>query len=696
MDVLFTGNLKIVSSSFFAHIGKEYRCVVFGKKEELGIKGKNIVSYHREGEADEEIASVFTAFDFGTVLYFSCTLDGNKKVFDELEKLENILYLCRKNLVKNFIYVTSNDLFGEAKDDGLKTSHFILKDACESLCRNYSDKFGIFVQILKVPYLYQLECGRNWLSRWLSSAMADKKVKFPGEKSFRTDFLCDEDLGELLGRILDEPADDKFICMDICGRNGCTFEELGELFRGQIEGCSIEYAAGRECVPGYQADERARKEYGWYPEHLIKDDIAEILASIVPERKRTGRVFAQSWRNAGIARRISIILEVFSTVFVAEILNLWTQNNVIVNFIDFRLVCVVLMGAMNGLNAGIVSALLCSVGYVFTRGGTQWQVIFYNVQNWLPFACYFLLGAILGYTRDRHLDEVRYAKEEYEILEGKYVFLNGLYRNVLESKESYNSQIIGYKDSFGKLYSVVKKLGATMPEQVYFEAVNVLEEMLGNSYVAIYSMSNESSYARLAVCSKNCKRELGKSLKVTDYPALLEALKNDTIFINKDALPDYPAYATPVFRDEKLVGMILLLHADYKQMNTEFSNKFAIVAGLIRDSLVRAGEYFERGGERLTDTCIMEAGHFRELLAVKKQMRQKQYLDYILLRIVRDGKSLKELSDTISGIVRANDVLGLGEDGNLYLLMSQTQEADMGIVEERMNKKQISFELVEG
>lgn len=695
MDVLFTGNLSLVSNVLFDRIGNEYRCVVFGEKEKPDIKGKNIVTYRRN-EGEDEISHVFTAFDFETVLYFSHALDGAKKIFDELEKLENVLYLCRINKIKNFIYITGNDLFGEEPDQAPGTSHFILKNACESLCKNFSENYGITMQVLKVPYLYQQSGGACRLSRWILDAAEHGTVRFPANGKFQTDFLCDEDLGELLRRMLDEPVSDSYTVMHLCGRNGYTFEELGEIFCRELPGTVIEYSGDSEYVPGYLTGTRARKEYGWNPGHILGDDLREMLTAAQAEKEKNKSPERKSgrWRKAW--ERIGILLELLAAFLVAELLNAWTKNNVIVNFIDFRLIYIVLMGMIHGLNAGVFAAILSSIGYVVTKQSEmQWQIIFYNVQNWLPFASYFLLGSVSGYTRDRHADQVHYAKEEYDILEDKYVFLNDLYQNVLESKESFNSQIIGYKDSFGKLYSVVKQLDSTLPEQVYYEAVNVLEEILGNAHVAIYSIDARSDFARLAVCSKNCNSELGKSLRITDYPLLLASLRENATFVNREALPDYPAYGTPVFRGEELVGMILLMHADYRQMNMEFSNKFRIVSDLIRDSLIRAREYYDRNGEMLKDTRILEVEQFKELLAVKRQMREKQYLDYVLLRIQSGGRSFKELSDSISGMVRNNDVLGLGEDGSLYLLLSQTKKEDLAIVAERMQKKEISFELVE-
>ena len=70
-------------------------------------------------------------------------------------------------------------------------------------------------------------------------------------------------------------------------------------------------------------------------------------------------------------------------------------------------------------------------------------IIFYNVENWLPFACYFLIGAISGYTRDKYDDDIIYAKEEHDILEKKYNFF--IDDNLAKNKILQLHRIITYE-----------------------------------------------------------------------------------------------------------------------------------------------------------------------------------------------------------------------------------------------------------
>ena len=54
------------------------------------------------------------------------------------------------------------------------------------------------------------------------------------------------------------------------------------------------------------------------------------------------------------------------------------------------------------------------------------------------------------------------------------------------------------------------------------------------------------------------------------------------------------------------------------------------------------------------------------------------------------------MSDRVCRLVRNNDVLGIGEDGEVYLLLSQTKQSDLAIIEERMKKNNVTFKVMKG
>ena len=692
VDILFAGNTMAVSDEFYEYVGKEYRMVVL-KNESAKEKQrkKNLLFFRNTCEEDTE--RIFRTFDFETVVFFSQVLDGEKKIFDELEKLEYILYLCRKKKVKSFMYITGNR--GAVDEENGEASRVILLNACEQLCRKAADNDGINVQLIRVPYLYHCVIKTSHVGRWLGAAISQGRVALPGYQDTMTDFVREDDLAELIGRIFDDPWNGSYLETRISGRNKLTFRQLADMLKAfAAPGGNVEviYTGKDECTPTYQEDSWARNEYGWIPKGNIEADLKEAAGRYIKEREKRHRgIIKRLYSN----RLVRIATEQTALCAAAEALNYATRGNVMFNFLDFRLVYIAIMACMNGLGAGAAAALISCAGYIASNvSAVSWEVIFFNIENWFPFACYMLLGCVLGYTTDKAQDEIKSKTKELELLEEKYEFLHGLYMEAAEGKERFNNQIIGYKDSFGKMYSVAKKLNTTLPEKVFFEAIDTMEEILGNSYAAVYSVTPGSAYARLYVCSKRCTGKTTRSLKITDYPEVYEALKNKVTFINRQAKEGYPAYASPICRDGELVGMILILEADYSQMNMEFYNKLRIMSDMIQDSLIRAMEFYEMNDNVVENTRILETDSFEKVLGVKRQMRKRQYLDYVMLKIDSCGKNLSEQNDRLSGLVRENDVLGVRKDGNLYLLLTQTGVKDIKTVADRLKKNNIVFEEV--
>ena len=653
---------------------------------------------------EEEFENIFKSFNFKSVVYLSKALDGAKKVFDELEDLENVLYLCKERKVSDFIYINTNeeyqldggigDLSDSQKMEG--ASRKILIHACERLCETFASENEINVTVLHVPYIYSQNKYQNRLGKLLVSAVEEKKMKMRGMTGTQLDFLSDADLGVLVNRMLDEPYSG-YLSMWISGENIFREDELAARFE-ELTNSKIEIIRRhmKAALPKIYDDGQANELFGWKPENRLKEQLPEMVGQY--QQKYSERTKKKKGAQSKFRQIVTTAAEMLFLWIIVEMLTFWKEGNMQLSFVDFRLLAVVIMGAMRGLNAGVITAILASISYLMhTAGYANWQILFYNIQNWMPFAIYFLTGAIAGYTRDKNQDNLRFMQGEQELLEKKYIFLNELYAKTLENKEEYNSQIISYKDSYGRIYSAVTKLDATIPDEVFFEAVNVMEDLLDNRYVAIYTIDSHSSYARLSVCSKTLNPVLPKSINQKDYPEILAACQKGQVWINTDGIADYPDYAMAIQENGAFVGVILLVNASDNQFNMEYSNKFNIVTGLIKESLLRAMERTRilEADRMIPGTSIMNSDNFMALVDVKEAMHKKEISDYILMQLHYPSMSLEQLSNLVSKQIRNNDTLGQGSDGKIYLLLSQMNKKNLSVIEERLNKNQIEMEVVQ-
>ncbi len=274
-DVLFIGNLSPISDDFFKEISEDTNCVVFSDKN-LNVSKKRNVSVHKKEKNTEQMHALFEVNNFKTVVFFSQTLDGKYTFFDELERLEEILYVCGRHRVTNFIYVTTNAL-SEDYRKGKETSRTILVKACQRLCEVFAQDESIHIELLRVPYIYSMQATDNTLSGWIEEAIQDKQVVVYGIQGSITDFLCDKDLGNLINRMIDKYETQDFIEMDISGGNLTSYEEIMDMIVEKLPDTKIEYKNQVKYIPLYIKDEIPHEKYGWEATHNIHEDVLSIL-----------------------------------------------------------------------------------------------------------------------------------------------------------------------------------------------------------------------------------------------------------------------------------------------------------------------------------------------------------------------------------------------------------------------------------
>ena len=307
-----------------------------------------------------------------------------------------------------------------------------------------------------------------------------------------------------------------------------------------------------------------------------------------------------------------------------------------------------------------------------------------------------LVGAIIGSGKDQNKDRIRMLKEQYDHMEERNLYLSDLYNNALQNKEQFKDQIVGYKDSFGRLYDVTLKLNNTMPEAVFKEALEVMEDILNNKSIAIYTLSSGSSYARLNLCSKPLNNKLMRSISLDSYNEMSKDLKDGAVWFNKEYLEGYPIYCAPIYKQEELVSLVMIYEVSYAQLAMYYVNLIRIICGLLQNSLVRAIDYEGMAGQDIyyENTMIMKKERFAELLNVKNELQEKDFSNYILLRLNIKSDDLKEISDMVVSRVRVSDVIGIGPDDKVYLILSQVTDDNAEYAYKRLLQAGISFKRV--
>lgn len=569
------------------------------------------------------------------------------------------------------------------------TGKTLLVSEMENLCREYAKLYKTTVKIIRSPYLYSEQYEKDFLNTVFREISAEQKITFQEDESQRMFFMSMQDLAELMYKIFDNWDEDEEILNIADGFDHC-FKDLGDKLTELCPHLKVSYARYSIMENMLKDDKIIRYKYGWFPKISILEELPELYEHY-QERNNIKEGRLDSLKHIISKHKAAVRAAEFAAFFILfELLNGIAGNQAQFKMIDLRLIFVVLFGSTYGINYGIAAAAAESLSLLraFEAEGSSWYVLFYEPSNWIPFIFYFAVGAICGYIRMKNKDNVQFIKEENNLLQEKFLFTREMYQETIEDKNLYKKQILGSKDSFGKIFDITRKLDVIQPQELYIETIRVLEDVLENKTFGLYTLNRENGYGRLETASAQVQGNYPNSIKLSEYSAAMEELENGNVWANREFLEKYPMYMAGVRKNGELVMLICIQQVSREQMSLYFLNLFKILSGLVETSLLRALEYQKAVEYRqyVKGTHILKTEYFEERLKVQHDMREQKLASYVLLKVEYSEMSLKEADEILRSKVRENDVWGISESKELYLMLVQTDKEALPIILARLKQ----------
>ena len=671
MRTLLVGNTGYITNKFVEEAFPESLVMVMGDTSIRKNRKKNLF-VRPFVKNEKELKDIFSTYDFEQIIYFSNYLSFHGETYGEAEMLRKILQLCRGKRNMRIVYLT-----GPERLYDVPTGKTLLVSEIENLSREYAKLYKTTVKIIRSPYLYSEQYEKDFLNTVFREISAEQKITFQEDESQRMFFLSMQDLAELMYKIFDNWDEDEEILNIADGFDHC-FKDLGDKLTELCPHLKVSYARHSIMENMLKDDKIIRYKYGWFPKISILEELPELYEHY-QERNNI---------KAGRLDIIKHILSKYKTVVRAvefaaffilfELLNGIAGNQAQFKMIDLRLLFVVLFGSMYGINYGIAAAAAESLSLIraFEAEGSSWYVLFYEPSNWIPFIFYFAVGAICGYIRMKNKNNVQFIKEENDLLQEKFLFTREMYQETIEDKNLYKKQILGSKDSFGKIFDITRKLDVIQPQELYIETIRVLEDVLENKTFGLYTLNRENGYGRLETASAQVQGNYPNSIKLSEYSAAMEELENGNVWANREFLENYPMYMVGIRKNGELVMLICIQQVSREQMSLYFLNLFKILSGLVETSLLRALEYQKAVEYRqyVKGTHILKTEYFEERLKVQHDMREQKLASYVLLKVEYSEMSLQKADEILRSKVRENDVWGISESKELYLMLVQTDK----------------------
>lgn len=692
METLVAGNVAYWSESLLRKAFGDDHIVLVGKGITEQHKERNI-TWYPGSILDVQFRDIFLNYGFDRVIYLSDYLTFHGERGAELEELRRVFQLCREIQTSQIVCFVSSEICSDRMNGKVAALQGI-----ELLSTYYAVENWLPIKIIRIPSLTSGNVSGDYFVK-LFEQMESGRVELAEVPEQELYFLDMADLAEFLFRLLDN-WDGISETLNLQGVVGTTFQDLEQQIHQLMPQTEVVY---QKTIPQYHldlGDNLVRQRYGWF----AKTDVIQNLGALYLRYQET--FHKDLPRKDKILQRILglkkgyVLAEVLVGWYFVECLNRFLSTTVQFRMIDVRLLFIVIMSSIYGMNTGLLTAFLeiLSVGYMYTKTGINWQTLFYEPSNWVPFLLYLVVAAICGYLRYRNDNAQQFLKEENALVQERNLFVTELYREALESKNRYKKQIIGSRDSFGKIFDVVRQLDTVLPEKIFAEAITVLEDVLENHSIAIYSMRDKDAiFGRLEVCSQQMNGQIPNSIRLEDFSQAMPKLEQGEVWFNKDLLEHYPMYMAGVKRHGGIVMLIMVFRVDYTQIGMYYANLFRILDQLIESFFVKAWEYRQAIREQIYEdgTAIVNEQYFLQQLSIRHSMLENRIASYKMIKIMREGRTLQEMDGLLRTRIRDNDMAGLGQDGNIYLLLSQIDSNNLDVVIKRLENIGLTCSAVE-
>lgn len=454
-NILIAGNISTIALSLAKELlEKGHSAVVTDTSDDfLSIKNKNFSTY-KNNSSDDVYQEIFRSHSFDTVFYISAPEDRFLDNHDPEARQPNIslevaLDLCEQTGVERFIFISSTDIYGNSgialEDDqpepASRSSQLLLNN--ENLCRFYAFNHALSVSIIRVPLIYGAQEKNSLLYELIKTAKTQEKIEINAHKLTRLSFLHIEDFLSFVSSLLENEKGPVFQVFNL-NADDINFAFLAQLLKYHIPGISFSFIGKKsKILSGQKIEVKAAKEnYNWKPGHQLIRDLPSLL-HIDPDKQVKRKSLVEKLKSLTISYRPLLAWgEVILGAFLTHMLTIWTNTIIEFKYIDFRLLYVVIIGSRHGLLFGVLAAILAAVSGAINwyRVGLDWVLFVYNVENWIPFALFFLAGAVTGYMHDKKDNEIDFERHQAELIHDKYDFLYNLYNEIVSIKDRLRKQ----------------------------------------------------------------------------------------------------------------------------------------------------------------------------------------------------------------------------------------------------------------
>ncbi len=616
----------------------------------------------------------FNLYNPQFVVYFS---DGEIDA-----SLSQVLAESKKHEVKQFLYITRGLSAQKCYED------FVLA---------WGEAHQQNVSVVHMPEVFGQgqKSEEGTIAKLWASIKENKNFSLAGSDTVPVSILYGKDAAYALFSILQKEINRK--CIVIESQEEFSFTQLVLAVNSFASLPQIEIAGRGEEFSGADLWKGDEQVY-----HLVlkaKYPVLEMLEPVFKDYAKQGTALEHekaNWQTKYFTK-IRPYLEnigLFLVVLLISILQGGSPVNQATG-LDICYIYIIVMGIMYGKKQSMPAILPCMIlltwGLLNRHG--ELASIFYIPDNLFHYSTYLFLGVFTGYVADSWQGRLESIGYKLNHMWQRYGFLQKNYEKSVAIKDKLYYQIVNSDDSIGWLYGIIQQLDTVQVENIFTQAAVITSKIMGANNIAIYVMGKDQYYLRQKVRLGDKTRQLPHSRKTEDNAYIRNMLENHHLFVNHGLQLNLPDLAAPIIYNGQVIAIIEIYGMDFDQWSIYQQNLLSVTARLISMAMGKAYVY-ENGIQSkrfVADTRIMQEEEFAIHLAGIKERAQLQHdVHNVLLELGTENVNYQELDNRLSGSIRQEDTVGI-MDGNVYLLLHDTDEYGLQLVKQRLQHRGIEI-----
>jgi nucleoside-diphosphate-sugar epimerase len=711
MDVLVIGGVSNLVNGVIDKLNKEGHRIYILTGSQFQVPGyrRTFEKYYFDYTADS-VEDVFNSVRPDVTL-FTGAYDSNytwahprREARKFTHGLGNILLSFSAQHKGRFIYLSSQEVFREPRPYNIPEQEPIAMSTDdirpnalyhgENACMDYARVNGCDVMILRLEHIYNTPKKRNQINNICAymclEALENKRLSGDGNKILSLLYLSDA--VEFIYKAI-VCKTHKHNLYHISSSSPISELQIAQWI-GEAMGDEIEIVdqtrenETRVVLSNLLFDREFHIRIFSKPEVAVKH-MAEAMHAHAKEflrsQEKAGRLKSFWIGTKHLILAAIPFLENIICFIPFFLLNNRAVGNRYFDGLDLYLLYVLLFAVVYGQHQATFSSLLSLAGYLYrqTYDRTGLDVVL-DYQTYIWMAQLFVVGLSVGYVKDQ-LNLVKGQDEnEFEYLTGQLNDVLDINSSNVRMKNMLETQVVNQNDSLGKIYEITSGLDKYEPEEVLFYAAEILAKLIGSEHVAIYSVANRS-YARLFSATSPKARMLGNSLNYTELTDVYDSMKQRKVYVNKSMDSRYPEMAVAIYSEDDMQLLLMVWGIPWERMTLGESNVLAVIGYLIQNAVVRANRYMEalQNQRYVAGTRILDTDAFVSLVKAYLGARRKNLTECAIIAINVEEQEQEAAGEKLSKLLRQSDFLGRLTDGNLYALLSNTDNKSADFVIKR-------------